>query len=114
METLCLTDINTSSIVEPPFSDKVPVVSAVISFPPNLALLKTVKLFTCLHELRTEMIGTIVKVNKPVSLSQTTEEEYETDNDDYEIIAKAPIIKSFKVKVKIKSVKRFQSKVFID
>lgn len=53
--------------------------------------------------------GIIVKVNPK---TKTEEDDYEIGyfTDDYDIVAKAPITKSFKVKVKIRSISRLQPK----
>lgn len=65
---------------------------------------------------KNEMAGTAFFTENPVSNVKTREDECEIGDldNDYDLFAKAPIKKAFKVKVKIKSVSRFQPKVFID
>lgn len=66
--------------------------------------------------LKNEMIGTTVSTLRQKAKTKTEEDDYEIGyyNDDYDIVAKAPITKSFKIKVKIRSISRHQPKVFID
>jgi len=66
--------------------------------------------------LKNEMIGTTVSTLRQETKTKTEEEDYEIGyyNDDYDIVAKAPIKQSFKVKVKIKSITKLQPKAFID
>lgn len=60
--------------------------------------------------------GTTIAVPGGAIETEKPEDDYEVGyyNDDYDIVAKAPITKSFKVKVKIRSISRLQPKVFLD
>lgn len=66
--------------------------------------------------LKTEMIGTTIITNNPLSQPQT--EAIIPDigyfNDDYDMQAKTHFTKSFKVKVKIRSTDKLQPKVFLN
>jgi|LSQX01.3.fsa_nt_gb hypothetical protein len=69
-----------------------------------------------LEFIKKGMAGTTIFTNNPVVQPVTKDDEYQIGyfNDDYDLVAKAPITKSFKVKVKINSITRLQPKVFID
>jgi hypothetical protein len=112
MEAFTLLEKNTACLVKSEYLDKGMMVSAVIDWNPVFSLWKN---SDYIPAATTEMIGTTVEISKPIPTSKTNQDEYELDyDDDYEVVAKAPIIKSFKIKAKIKSVSRFQPKVFID
>lgn len=66
--------------------------------------------------IKNEMIGTTIFTSVPATSPKPDDDDYETGyyNDDYDMVAKAPVTQSFKVKVKIKSVSRFEPKVFLD
>jgi len=66
--------------------------------------------------LKNEMIGTTVSTLKQETRAKTKEDDSEIGyyNDDYDIVATAPIKQSFKVKVKIKSITRIRPKAIID
>jgi hypothetical protein len=116
METLYIEEKNTASFVKPEWTDEGFQVSAVFNTIPLKYLLWEFEAQQGSPFNKKEMIGTTVFTNNPVTQPETEEDEYETGyyNDDYDIVAKAPITKSFKVKVKIRSISRLQPKVFID
>jgi len=116
METLYIEEKNTASFLEPDWQDKGFQVSAVFNtFPLKYLFWEFIPQKGSLFDKK-EMIGTTVFTNNPVTPPETKEDEYEIGyyNDDYDIVAKAPVTKSFKVKVKIRSISRLQPKVFID
>lgn len=67
--------------------------------------------FLSMKNLRGTTISVLTEESK-----NTPEGDYELSyfNDNYDIVAKAPINKSFKINVKIRSISRLQPKVFID
>lgn len=112
MEAFTLLEKNTASLIQSENLDKGKFVSAVIDWNPVFNVWKNTNYVTVVP---TKMIGTTVEISKPASSSQTNLEEFEADyNDNYDVVAKVPLKESFKIKVKIKSVSRFQPKVFLD
>lgn len=116
METLFIKEKNTASSVKPERFDEGLRISAVFNIIPVKFFLWELKVQQSSLFNKKEMIGTTVFTSNPVTQHEKEEDEYETGyyNNDYDIVAKAPITKSFKVKVKIKSISKLQSKVFLD
>ena len=116
METLLIEEKSTMSRVQrKKFDDGLQVSTVFYEFPLNYLLLN----YAWSKDspfLRKETIGTTVSTLRQETKTKTEEEDYEIGyyNDDYDIVAKAPIKQSFKVKVKIKSITKLQPKAFID
>jgi hypothetical protein len=116
MEALYIEEKNTTSLVKPRrFDEGIEVSTIFNSFPVNYLIwnfkTKNVSLF-----FNDEMIGTTVYTIKPDINIERVKEDYEIGyyNDNYDIVAKPPVKMSFKVKVKIRSIAKHQSKSFID
>jgi hypothetical protein len=116
METLFIEKKNTASFVIPECSDEGFQVSAVFNTIPLNYFLWEFEIQQGSPFIKKEMIGTTIFTNNPIALPETEEDNFETGyyNDDYDIVAKSPVTKSFKVKVKIRSISRLQPKVFLD
>ena len=115
METLFIEEKNTASQIQNQWPDQEVQISVVFYRPP-LKLMRDFKVLQDSPFIKKEMIGTTIFTNNPIAPPETEEDDFEIGyfNDDYDIVAKAPITKSFKVKVKIRSISRLQPKVFID
>lgn len=63
-----------------------------------------------------EMVGTIISTVTPTTSFESKEDAYEVGyyNDDYDLVAKAPVTKSFKVKGKVKNLTKHHPQPFID
>lgn len=116
METLFMEERNTASFVKPEWPDEEFQVSAVFNTIPLKYFLWDFEIQQGSPFNKKEMIGTTIFTNNPIAPPETEEDDFEIGyfNDDYDIVAKVPVTKSFKVKVKIRSISRLQPKVFID
>jgi len=116
METLFLEEKNTTSLLRSKnFDDGFQVSSIFHKFPSKVFVWKYVQKKDSPF-LQNELIGTTISTLRQETRTKTAEDNYEIGyyNDDYDIVAAAPIKQSFKVKVKIKSITKLQSKAFID
>jgi hypothetical protein len=107
---------NTASQIQTQWPDQEVQISSVFYHPPLKYLMWNLKVLQDSPFIKKEMIGTTIFTNNPIAPPETEDDDFEIGyfNDDYDIVAKAPITKSFKVKVKIRSISRLQPKVFID
>lgn len=116
METLYLKEKNLAGSLNSEWVTKGFGVSTVFNTNPSIFLFREFEELKGSSFLKNEMIGTTIFTDNPASQPEKEDDEFETGyyNDDYDIVAKAPITKSFKIKVKIRSISRLHPKVFID
>ena len=116
METLYIEETNTASQMKPKSVKEGLLASTVFSSLPEQFLFWDLEFHHDLHIMREEMSGTTIFTIDPTAQPENEDDDYETGyfNDEYDIVAKTPISKSFKVKVKVRNTSKFQPKVFID
>ncbi len=116
MEAHFIEEKNTASLVQPKRFDIEFQVSAVFNTTPVSYFLWSFDAIKGSPFFKKEIIGTTVFTIKPEINTEFEGEDFEIGyyNDDYDIVAKAPVKKTFNVKVKIKSVTKHQPKTFID
>lgn len=116
METLFLEEKNTTSLLPTIMIDDGFQVSSIFhKSSPRVVVWESVQIKDSPF-LKNELIGTTISTLRQETRTKTEEDNYEIGyyNDDYDIVAAAPIKQSFKVKVKIKSITKLQPKAFID
>ncbi|MDY0077681.1 MAG: hypothetical protein RBR87_10435 [Bacteroidales bacterium] len=116
MEALLIEEKNTTSLLQPVKADDGFQVSSIFHKPSSVYFAGEYEQKKGVPFFINETIGTTVTTLRQEAKTKTEEDDYEIGyfTDDYDIVAKAPITKSFKVKVKIRSISRLQPKVFID
>jgi hypothetical protein len=116
METLFMEEKNTASQIQTQWPDQEVQISSVFYNTHLKYLMRDLKVLQDSPFIKKEMIGTTIYTNNPIAPPETEEDDFEIGyfNDDYDFVAKVPVTKSFKVKVKIRSISRLQPKVFID